>query len=121
MATLTEGARNAQFLVSEANNHRSRGTGVVTVPPGGYEAGTILGKITATGKYVRHDSGLMNGAETPSAVLYGNLHETGDTDTTLILRDAEVTSAHLTYEDGANAAAIAASNMALAALGIIVR
>lgn len=121
MPILTEGARNAQFLVSEANNFRSRGTGVVTVPAGGYEAGTILGKITATGKFVRHDSALVNGAETEAAILYENLTETGDADATLIERDAEVTGSHLTYEDGADAAAVTASNVALAALGIIVR
>lgn len=121
MATLTDGKHSADFIVSEANGYRSRSTGTVTVPAGGYEAGTILGKITATGKYVRHDSAAVDGSETEAAILYANQPETGDTDATLIIRDCEVNGSDLIYEDGADAAAITASNTALAALGIIVR
>lgn len=126
MATLTEGARNAQFIVSEANGYRSRGVGMVTVPANTeLAAGTVLGRITASGKFVRHDSDLTNGAETAAAILYANLRNDGgapvDFDTTLFLRDAEVTGAHLTYEDGAEPADIAVANAALAALGLIVR
>jgi hypothetical protein len=122
MATLTEGTRNASFLVSEANGmYRSREKVTVTVPSGGLAAGTVLGKITASGKYVRHDSDLETGGETEAGILYETLTETGDTEVTIIARDAEVVGAHLTYEDGADAAAITASNTALASLGIIVR
>lgn len=121
MAILTEGARNAQFLVSEANGFRSRGTGTVTVAVGGFSAGTVLGKITASGKYVRVDSTKTDGSEDEAAILYENLTESGDVDATLVLRDAEVVGAHLTYEDGADDAGETAANVALAALGIIVR
>jgi len=58
-------------------------------------------------------------------VLYANLsNETGsavDVDATVIIRDAELNSAELIYEAGADANAITASNTALAALGLIVR
>ncbi|MCF3934339.1 head decoration protein [Acuticoccus sp. M5D2P5] len=122
MVTLTEGIRNASFLVSEANGmYRSREKVTVTVPSGGIAAGTVLGAITASGKYVRHDSGLSNGAETEAGILYETLTAAGDAEVTIIARDAEVVGAHLTYEDGADAAAITASNTALASLGIIVR
>ena len=126
MTTLTEGKRNADFLVSEANGHRSRDTGVVTVPANTtFEAGTILGQITASEKYVRHDSGNADGSETEAAVLYETLvNDTGagvDHTATIINRDAEVRGSDLVYEDGADAAAKSASNTALASLGIIVR
>lgn len=41
---ITEGRRTAEYLISEANGHRSREQ--VTVTGGNYEAGTVLGQIT---------------------------------------------------------------------------
>lgn len=121
MTILTQGALSAAFLLSEANDWRSRQQVTVTLPEGGLESGTILGQITSGGKYVRHDSDLSNGAETEAGILLINQTETGDVEATIIARDAEVNGAELTYEDGADDAAKAASNVALAALGIIVR
>lgn len=34
------------------------------------DAGTVLGKITASGKYVLHDNALSNGAEVAAAILF---------------------------------------------------
>lgn len=126
MAILTEGARKAEFLVSEANDWRSRDEGIVTVPADTtYEAGTVLGKITASGKFVRHAAGASDGSENEAGILFANLvNDTGsavDFDATSIARDAEVNGSDLTYEVGADAAQITTSNAALAALGIIVR
>ena len=39
--------------------------------------GTLLGKITASGKYVACNSGLSNGAEVPEAVLAGDVDASG--------------------------------------------
>jgi hypothetical protein len=126
MAIFTEGARKAEFLVSEANDWRSRDEVVVTVPANTtYEAGTVLGQITASGKFVRHAAGAANGSETEAGILFTTLvNDTGsavDYDATNIARDAEVNGSDLTYEDGADAAQITTSNAALASLGIIVR
>ncbi|WP_422073902.1 head decoration protein [Tranquillimonas rosea] len=126
MAILTEGTRKAEFLVSEANDWRSRDEVTVTVPANTtFASGTILGTITASGKRVRHDSDLTNGGETESGVLFAPLvNDTGsavDYPATVISRSAEVNGSDLTYEDGADAAAITASNTALGSLGIIVR
>ncbi len=126
MAILTEGARAMEFLVSEANDWRSRDEVTVTVPANTtFAAGTILGKLTATGKLVRHDAALITGAEDETAILGFNIvNGTGgavDYTLTVIARDAEVNGPDLTYEAGADAAQILVSNAALAALGIIVR
>lgn len=123
MTILTEGARKAEFLVSEANDWRSRDEVTLTVPAGGLEAGTVLGVITSSGKYVRHAAGAANGSENEAGILYANFSDAdaGDNDATIIARDAEVNGSDLTYEDGADAAQITTSNAALAALGIIVR
>ena len=126
MTILTEGPRKAEFLLSEANDCRSRDEVVVTVPANTtLEPGTVLGQITSGGKFVRHDSGGADGSETEAGILFATLvNDTGsavDIDATNIARDAEVNSNFIIYEAGADANAVTASNAALAALGIIVR
>ena len=126
MTILTEGARKAEFLVSEANDWRSRDGITVTVPANTtLAAGTLLGQITATGLFVRHNAGAANGSQNEAGVLFQNLvNETGspvDMEATNIARDAEVNGSDLTYEVGADAAQITTSNAALKALGIVVR
>lgn len=126
MAILTEGARKAEFLVSEANDWRSRDQVTVTVPANTtFAPGTVLGKLTASGKFVRHNAGLDTGAEDESGILFHGVTNDGesaaDFDATIVARDAEVNGSDLIYEDGADGTQETASNAALAALGIIVR
>lgn len=125
MAILTQPRLNAEFLISEANDWRSRDEVTVSVPDGGYETGTILGKITASGKYVRHNAAAVDGSEAEAGILLiaqaNGSGAAADADCTIIARDAEVEGDELTYEVGADAAQITTSNTALAALGIIVR
>ena len=126
MATLTKIQSNASFIVSESNGYRSRDDVTVTVPATTtYAAGTILGKITASGKYVRHAAGATDGSEDEAGVLYETLANTTgsgvDNASVSMARDAEVNGSELTYEVGADAAQIILSDAALKALGIIVR
>ena len=129
MATLTKRQSNASFIVSESNGYRSRDTVTVTVPASTtFGAGTLLGKITATGKFVRHDATVKttpDGSEVEAGILYETLTNTtasaADSESVSFARDAEVNGSELTYEAGADAAQITASDKALAALGIIVR
>ena len=126
MAILTEGTRDMEFLVSEANDWRSRDEVTVTVPANTtFDAGTVMGKLTASGKFVRHNAALATGAENETAVLGFNVvNSTGsaaDYTATVVARDAEVNGSDLTYEAGADGAQVITSNAALAALGIIVR
>ena len=126
MATLTKGQANASFIVSESEGYRSRDDVTVTVPADTtYAAGTILGKITATDKFVRHAAAAVDGSEVEAGILYETLANTTgsavDNEVVSFARDAEVNGSELTYEVGADAAQITASNLALKALGIIVR
>jgi len=126
MATLTKIQSNASFIVSESSGYRSRDDVTVTVPATTtYAAGTILGKITASGKYVRHAAGATDGSEDEAGVLYETLVNTTvsavDSESVSFARDAEVNGSELTYEVGADAAQIILSDAALKALGIIVR
>lgn len=127
MAPVTEGKRTAEFLISEANGHRSREEVTVTVPASTtIPAGRIMAVITATGKYVPHDEdGTDNGTRAPRAVLFDNVtNSTGgavDATLTIISRDAEVRAASLTHDPAGNAAANANDLADLAAFGIIAR
>jgi hypothetical protein len=126
MATLTKRQATASFIVSEASGYRSRDDVTVTVPANTtYSAGTLLGKITASGKFVRHAAGAGDGSENEAGVLFETIvNATGSgVDSTAVnfARDAEVNGHELTYEDGADSAQIIASDLALKALGIIVR
>ncbi|WP_146592211.1 head decoration protein [Puniceibacterium confluentis] len=68
MPTLTEGKTPGDFLLYEAPSQYSRdqvtiGTAADLVP------GTVLGKITASGKFIRSVRTAVDGSETPVAIL----------------------------------------------------
>jgi len=121
MAQLNEIRGTANFLVSEANGmYRSRDEGTVAAGAApGLVAGTILGIHTTTGHYVRYDPAATTGAETIAGILFEAA--VGTVKRTIVVRDCEVNGAHLIYQAGADDAAKATANAALAALGIIVR
>jgi len=124
MAILTDtGVRKAGFIVSEANDWRSRDEVTLTVGADAtIVAGTVLGKITASGKYIVQLAAGADGSQTPAAILYANVSgNSEDITVTVVARDAEVNGAELTYDPAANAAAITTANAELAAVGIIVR
>ena len=114
----------AHYLVSEANGmYRSRGTGTVTGAAGGpILAGTVLGKLTATGKFIPLVTGASDGSQTPAGILFEDVPIGAvDHKRTLTLRDSEVKAGQLIYPTGADATAKAAINAGLASLGIITR
>ena len=126
MAILTEGVRNASFLVSEANGYRSREVLTVNVPASTtFNAGSILGYDTSAEKYVGPDFSYASGDSENQALLYETLvndtESAVDYEVTCIVRDAEVVAAHLTYVDGADAAAKLAAQTALKTKGITAR
>ena len=78
-------------------------------------AGTVVGKITASGKYVAYADGNADGSQTAAGVLYGNAADSAaDQMVTIIARDAEVARNALTGLD-------ANGEADLKALSIIVR
>lgn len=117
---LTDVAHTGGYLVSEAESmYRSREQVTVVAGAATLLPGTILGKLTADGTYVPYDPAAATGAQTISGILYEAA--TGTVERTITARDAEVSGAHLIYQDGADDAAKATANAALAGLGIIVR
>lgn len=120
MPVLTQGYQTGEFLVSEAPGERSRD--VVTVTVAGAVAlpsGTVLGKITATGKFVKYDeAGTDDGRRVAAAVLLTACPGTnGDYKCAVLNTDAEVIGAVLNGGAGVDANGKAD----LLALGIKVR
>jgi len=72
MDTKTEKARNLAFILSEGHGTVSREVVTIASGEGVLEAGTVLGKVTATGKYVASPNASVSGkegAETAVAIL----------------------------------------------------
>jgi hypothetical protein len=116
------GPGTAGFLVREANGmYRSREKVTVVGGADGLEPGTILGVVTASGNYARHNAAAVDGSEAEAGILFEAVPAGETVDRTVVVRDAEVNGHHLIYEDGADAAQITTSDAALADLGIIVR
>lgn len=121
MPELQEGRYAGEFVVAEGNGTISRET--ITVLAGQtLEAGTVLGKITASGKYRILDPAATSGAETAAGILYGPVDASaGDAPGVAILRLAEVNAAELVWPDGITSNERTAALAELTALSIIAR
>ena len=75
MTTLVEGTHPGGFLVWEAFRDYTRET--ITVASGTLAPGSVLGQITASGKYAAHDPNATDGTETAVAVLWGKADASG--------------------------------------------
>lgn len=109
-----------RFLISEANDWRSRDEAVVDASGGALKSGTVLGQVTATGKYVAHAPGAADGSEGAAAILLLSTEEE-EAKYTIIARDAEVNGDKLVYADGISDGDKDSANAALADAGIVVR
>jgi hypothetical protein len=125
MSSLLEGTHPGGFLFSEAPGTLSRDNVTVTVPAGTtYPAGLVLGKLTATGKYVAYNNGASDGTEVAAGVLYAELKNAGaspaDARGVIVNLNAEVRLAALNW-NGQNQAAIDAGKADLVTKGIKTR
>lgn len=123
MTTLTENLKRAgAYLISEASDmYRSREQ--VTIASGAdLVAGTVLGKITASGKYKAHDPAAVDGSETAAAILFADAAAaSADVRSVVHVRDCLVQDARLTWKTGIAGADKTAAIAALAEAGLIVR
>jgi hypothetical protein len=121
MATTNEPNRPLEFLVSEANGQLSRLQVTIDASAPAMVAGTVLGKITASGKYTIYNNALANGTEIADAVLAYDVPDAAvDQIVTVIDRLAEVQSSLLNW--GSNdAAGITAGTADLLAKNIKIR
>lgn len=104
-AVLTEGMHTAEFLITEQPGKLSRDTVTVRVNANTTLApGTVLGKITASGKYVPFDDASSDGRENAAGILYAEVANdtiaAADFVGVIINFGAEVRNDHLQWEDG---------------------
>lgn len=120
MATLTESRHAGEFIISEANGHRSRDT--VTVAVGNkLKAGHVVGELTAGG-FAEYSPTNTDGSETPAGILFDAVDATAAAKTGVnMARDCEVNASELTFFEGATEAEIETAAAALAEHGIILR
>jgi len=109
------------FIVSEANGTLSRE--VITISSGSnLLAGTVLGKVTASGEFVQLDLAATNGSEDAAGVLFAAVDATdADTQGVAIVRAAEIDAARLVWPAGITTNDKNAALAQLAALGLIAR
>tara|TARA_R110000803_G_scaffold13482_1_gene37870 strand:- start:17951 stop:18355 length:405 start_codon:yes stop_codon:yes gene_type:complete len=84
--------------------------------------GSVLGKITASGKYILSDADAVDGSQVAAAVCLQNLGTlAADAQCVVIVRDAIVSRAALVYDAANDAGEILIAEDELKALGILVR
>lgn len=120
MTAKTEAPRTGDFLLSAANGTYSLDD--IVVLGGTYEAGIVLGKVTATGKYVILAPAAADGSQNAAAVLWSHTDASaGDATATAIVRAAEVKVAGLIWPAGITGPQQTAAIGQLNALGIVLR
>lgn len=120
MTTFTQGVQPLEFLISEAPGTRSRTQRTVTIAGGvGLPSGTVLGKVTASGKFIKYTSGAADGSQTAVAVLGTDLvgKANGDYKALVFDADCEVIGNRLNGMAGTDAGGLSG----LLAVGIKVR
>lgn len=119
-----EPARISDFLKWEEDNGYSREQ--VTIVTGQSDIlapGTVLGKITASGKYTPHVNGASDGTQTAVAIVVSPVDaKTADAPAVVVARDAIVSEQALIWDASVDdAAKRAAAKAQLEAVGILVR
>lgn len=118
MAPVNMGPRKFAFLISEANNNRSREEVTVTSGTGGILSSALVQDNSGTWEEI-------GVGDTPEGILTEGIDDADGVAVTksrvIIVRDAEVDKSELNYPTGASAAQITAMDTALAALGIVLR
>jgi len=92
--------------------------------PGRFNApGTVLGKITASGRYAAHDPAAVDGTETAVAVLWGKADASGgDAPAVAVVRGPAIVNRHdLVFAGTPSDPEIEAAHAALRDAGILVR
>jgi len=121
MTTLIEGTHPGGFLVWEAFRDYTRET--ITMAAGTLEPGTVLGRVTATGKFAAHVPAAVDGTEFAVAVLWGKADASGgDAPAVAVVRGPAIVNRHdLVFTGTPTEGEIAAAHAALLAEGVLVR
>lgn len=118
-----ERALDAEFIISEANEQRSRGQQVLAADPVNVRLpGTVLGKLTANGQLVPYNPAGADGSQNFEAILFARQEASATTTrVTTVERDCEVNGRKLVYVNTLTAPQKATFEAAASAKGVIVR
>lgn len=93
---LLQQPRPGNFVLTEGEGVISRDTAIFAASTDKVPAGTILGKITASGKLAPYAHDATDGTETPVGILYAPYNGVGiDTEVVVVTRLAEVIEGQL--------------------------
>lgn len=124
MATLNVPKTLADVAKWEVNPAYTRETVTIASGAGSLTVGAVLGKVTATGKYVLSDPAAVDGSETAAAVLLADTDASAADATALVLLrgPAIVSKGDLVFHANVDTQPEKDAKYAeLAALGILVR
>ncbi len=116
MPTVTELARNYEFLIQPANGDRSFEEVTVVAGASNRLAGVVLGRLTVGGNYVPYNAAGGDGSQTIAGILLTDIASGVTAKRAIVARQATVKKYKLIYT-GTEATVLAG----LAALGIIAR
>jgi hypothetical protein len=98
MVTLNEGRYASDWLKREADSLFSREEAVIVSGAGVVVSGTVVGKITASGKYTPVTVAATDGSEDAAGIVMWDVDATGaDAPAVIIARDAIVVHQGLKY------------------------
>ncbi len=93
------GPRAGQYIVEEPSEYLSREKGIISA--GSYSACTVMGKVTASGKFVQLDPVATNGSQNAVAVLFDSVDaSSGDKEGILTVSLTAVRASDLIWKDG---------------------
>lgn len=127
MTVKTEGQYTGEFILTELPGRLSRDNVTVTVAAATkLSAGHVLGKLSATGKFVPYDNAGTDGSESAAAILYSECDNSAgqapaDFDAVIVDWTAEVRKGDLQWESSLVDADKTAAYADLKALGIKAR
>jgi hypothetical protein len=122
MAVYTELTRSNEVAVSEQDGTLSREQVTIASGAGALAAGTVLGRITASGKYSTYQNALANGQEVAAAVLVSAVDATSsDQIATVMFRLCELKNSAIVWPAGNAGADITAGIADLATKFIVLR
>lgn len=121
MPVMTEQNRLNDFLKWEEEVMYSREKGTVA-SGNSITLGEVLGKVTATGKYVPLNTGASDGSESAAAIALADIDaSTADAEGPVLVREAIVVDGGLVWPEGITSGDKTTAQGQLEALGIIFR
>lgn len=122
LVTIEIPSRPLEIIIDEPTGRHGRDNIILASGSGKVEAGTVVGKVTATGKFMPYDNAASDGSEVAFGVtLYDADATSADALVSAITRESSLDIHQLKWKTGTDDAAKAAAAVDLAARFIVLR